>query len=34
MLDVPDAGGDTLWVDTAKAYETLSPQMQEIIHRL
>lgn len=34
MLDVPNAGGDTLWVDTAKAYEALSPLMQEITHRL
>jgi len=34
MLDVPDKGGDTLWVDTAKAYETLSPVMQEIVLRL
>ncbi len=27
-------GGDTLWVDTAKAYETLFPLMQEISHRV
>lgn len=31
MLEVPDSGGDTLWVDTAKAYDTLSPVMQEIV---
>lgn len=30
MLEVPDRGGDTMWVDTAKAYDTLSPKMQEI----
>ncbi|MEZ4280719.1 MAG: TauD/TfdA family dioxygenase [Myxococcota bacterium] len=30
MLEVPDRGGDTLWVDTAKAFETLSPRMQAI----
>ncbi len=30
MLEVPERGGDTLWVDTAKAYETLSPTMQQI----
>jgi taurine dioxygenase len=30
MLEVPDQGGDTMWVDTAKAYDTLSPRMQEI----
>ncbi len=29
MLDVPERGGDTLWVDTAKAWDTLSPVMQE-----
>ncbi len=34
MLEVPDRGGDTLWVDTAKAYDTLSPLMQEIVGRL
>lgn len=34
MLDVPDKGGDTLWVDTTKAFETLSPVMQEIVLRL
>jgi taurine dioxygenase len=34
MLDVPEEGGDTMWVDTAKAYETLSPVMQEITRRL
>lgn len=34
MLEVPDRGGDTLWVDTAKAYETLSPTMQDIVGRL
>lgn len=34
MLEVPDRGGDTLWVDTAKAYDTLSPTMREIVGRL
>jgi taurine dioxygenase len=29
MLDVPDEGGDTIWADTAKAFETLSPAMQK-----
>ena len=31
MLEVPDRGGDTIWVDTAKAFETLSPAMQEFV---
>lgn len=34
MLEVPDHGGDTLWVDTAKAFDTLSPVMQEIVLKL
>jgi len=34
MLEVPDRGGDTMWVDTAKAHDTLSPTMQEIVGRL
>jgi taurine dioxygenase len=34
MLEVPDRGGDTIWVDTAKAYETLSPAMQNFVLRL
>jgi taurine dioxygenase len=34
MLEVPERGGDTLWVDTAKAYDTLSPTMQEIVSGL
>ena len=34
MLEVPDRGGDTMWVDTAKAFDTLSPLMQEIVGRL
>lgn len=34
MLEVPARGGDTMWVDTAKAFETLSPTMQEIVGRL
>lgn len=34
MLEVPDRGGDTMWVDTAKAWDTLSPTMQEIVGRL
>ena len=31
---VPDAGGDTMWVDTAAAYDALSPTMQRMIHNL
>jgi taurine dioxygenase len=31
---VPDAGGDTMWVDTAAAYDALSPTMQRMIHDL
>lgn len=34
MQEVPERGGDTLWVDTAKAYETLSPTMQAIVSEL
>ncbi|MFO0690187.1 MAG: TauD/TfdA family dioxygenase [Myxococcota bacterium] len=34
MLEVPDRGGDTMWVDTAKAWDTLSPTMQEIAAKL
>ena len=34
MLEVPDEGGDTLWVDTARAYDTLSPVMQGIVQNL
>ncbi len=28
---VPDAGGDTVWVDTAAAYDALSPAMQALV---
>jgi taurine dioxygenase len=31
---VPDAGGDTMWVDTAAAYDALSPTMQKMIEHL
>ena len=31
---VPDAGGDTMWVDTAAAYDALSPTMQRMIENL
>ncbi len=31
MLEVPDLGGDTMWVDTAKAWDALSPAMQRIV---
>jgi taurine dioxygenase len=31
---VPDAGGDTMWVDTAAAYDALSPTMQQMIESL
>lgn len=31
MLELPERGGDTLWVDTAKAWDDLSPVMQQIV---
>jgi taurine dioxygenase len=31
---VPDAGGDTMWVDTAAAYDALSPAMQRVLQPL
>jgi len=33
-LDVPEAGGDTLFVNQAKAYERLSPAFRERLHGL
>ena len=34
MIDVPATGGDTLWASTYRAYETLSPPIQELISGL
>ena len=31
---VPDAGGDTVWADTAGAYDALSPAMKELLSTL
>ena len=33
-LDVPEAGGDTIWVDAYAAYDTLSPAMQRLVSRV
>lgn len=33
-LEVPEAGGDTLWADMALAFETLSPGLQAMLKRL
>lgn len=33
-LDVPSSGGDTLWADMYRAYETLSPGLQRMLDRL
>ena len=34
ILDKPESGGDTLYVDTVEAYRRLSPQFQKILHGL
>ena len=34
MFDVPETGGDTLWVSSYRAYETLSEPIQRMLERL
>jgi taurine dioxygenase len=33
-IDVPDAGGDTLWANTASAYEELPPPLKALVNDL
>ena len=33
-VDVPEAGGDTIWVNAYAAYDTLSPAMQKLVSRV
>ena len=34
ILDKPETGGDTLYVDTVEAYNRLSPRFQQLLHGL
>lgn len=33
-IDIPDAGGDTLWANTAAAYDELSPELKQLADSL